>query len=60
MVPTGWSKALEHLVGYAVERGVSRDAMLAHLAISAQSLADPEVRFPILRQNVCANDRKNC
>jgi AraC-like DNA-binding protein len=47
MVPTVWSKALEHLVGYVVERGVAKDALLAHLAVSSQSLGDPEVRFPI-------------
>lgn len=46
-VPTGRSHGLAHVLDWAVQRGASRERLLARVPVAPESLADRESRIPL-------------
>jgi AraC-like DNA-binding protein len=46
-VPTGRSHGLAHVLDWAVERGASRDRLLARIPVARESLEERESRIPL-------------
>jgi AraC-like DNA-binding protein len=46
-VPTGRAHGLAHVLDWAVQRGASRERLLARIPVSRESLDEPESRIPV-------------